>query len=197
LETPIVVLLPNAMVEVRRRQPLGRLLLCALVMVLATGCVQRRMTIRSNPPGALVYIDNYEIGTTPVSVDYIYYGTREIRLIKDGFETLKVNQWIPPPWYDIFPLDFFTENIVPFEIRDARTLDFQLSPQIIVPTDRLLERAENLRRGSRTEGFVAPPRVEAPTGIALPPWVPNVSGAGTTVTAPPGTPTINPLPPRQ
>jgi hypothetical protein len=161
-----------------RRRPVNGAgwLLLLLLAVAGLGCVQRRLTIRSNPPGALVYIDNYEIGTTPVSTDYIYYGTRKIRIIKDGFETLNVKQWIPPPWYEIFPLDFVAENIVPFEIRDQRTLDFQLTPQVIVPTEQLLSRAENLRRGSRTEGFVPPPQVSQPTGIVAPPWLPTISG---------------------
>jgi hypothetical protein len=172
-----------------RRRPVrgtGWLLLL-LVAAAGLGCVQRRLTIRSNPPGALVFVDNYELGTTPVSTDYVYYGTRKIRIIKDGFETLNVKQWIPPPWYQIFPLDFVAENIVPFEIRDQRTLDFQLSPQVIVPTEQLLGRAENLRRGSRTEGYVPPPQVQQPTGIVAPPWLPTISG-----TAPVP---IQPLPP--
>ena len=45
----------------------------AAVVVLATagGCVERRMTIRSNPPGALVYVDDYEIGITP-GLDFVH-----------------------------------------------------------------------------------------------------------------------------
>jgi hypothetical protein len=72
----------------------------ALVAMVAnvTGCVQRRFTIRSNPPGAQVYVDDYEIGTTPVSHDFVYYGTRKIRLVKDGYETLTVYQPMPTPW---------------------------------------------------------------------------------------------------
>lgn len=59
-------------------------LLAGAAVAAAGGCVQRRMTVRSNPPGALVYVDDYQIGTTPVSTDFIYYGTRKIRLVKDG-----------------------------------------------------------------------------------------------------------------
>ena len=29
-------------------------------------------------PGALVYVDDFPIGTTPVSTDFIYYGTRQL-----------------------------------------------------------------------------------------------------------------------
>lgn len=103
------------------------------------------MTIRSNPPGALVYVDDYEIGLTPVSVNFTYYGTRRIRLVKDGFETLTVMENIPAPWYQIPPLDFVSENLVPGEIRDRRTLTYQLRPQTVCPPEELLSRAEQLR----------------------------------------------------
>jgi hypothetical protein len=114
------------------------------------------MTIRTNPPGALVYVDDYQIGTTPISTDFIYYGTRRIRLVKDGYETLTVMQEVPSPWYQITPLDFVTENLIPGEIRDQRTFHYQLTPQMVVPTEQLLSRAENLRRGISSVGFAAP-----------------------------------------
>jgi hypothetical protein len=124
--------------------------LCLLALaagcLAGTGCVQRRMTIRTNPPGALVYVDNDEIGTTPCSTDFIYYGTREIRLIKDGYETVVVQQPIRAPFYQWFGLDFVSENLIPFELRDQQNLDFQLRPQVIVPEDEILARANQLRQ---------------------------------------------------
>ena len=114
------------------------------------------MTVRSNPPGALVYVDDYEIGVTPVSTNFIYYGTRKIRLVKDGYETLTVMQPIPPPWYEYVPLDLVSENFTPGQVRDQRILDFQLKPQVMVPRDQLLSRAEQLRRGVHATGGVVP-----------------------------------------
>ncbi|MBL8826520.1 MAG: PEGA domain-containing protein [Planctomycetaceae bacterium] len=158
--------------------PLQRLLYAIVGMVLmssASGCIQRRLTVRTNPPGALVYIDNYEIGTTPVATDYVYYGTRNVRIVKDGYETLEVKQYIPAPWYDWFPLDFVTENLVPVELRDERALDFELKPQMVKPTHELMSRAEGLRRGNQTAGFVAPPpALQGDTGIVVPELIPNM-----------------------
>lgn len=116
-----------------------------------TGCVQRRLTIRSDPPGALVYVDDYQIGTTPCSTSFLYYGKRKIRLVKDGYETLTVDHRFWPPLYEVPPLDFVSENIVPWELRDEQAVNFKLVPQQLTPTDQLLERAENLRRGSRVQ----------------------------------------------
>ena len=145
--------------------------LAALVCAGQCGCVQRRFTVRSNPPGAVVYVDDYEIGTTPVSHDFVYYGTRKIRLVKDGYETLTVLQKFPAPWYQIIGIDFIAENIVPGEIRDERVVDYQLQPQVIVPTDQLLGRAENLRRGSVPPTAVVPAGAFAPAPVGSPPGV--------------------------
>jgi hypothetical protein len=159
------VFVPHVIAPFSRRTDfagLNRALVCAALVLCAGGCVQRRITIRSNPPGALVYVDKYEIGKTPCSVEYIYYGTREVKLIKDGFETLTVMQWIPPPWYQIPPIDFISENIVPTEIRDERTYNYQLVPTRVVPTNQLLGRAENLRQATRLENLSAAPRLPSP-----------------------------------
>lgn len=128
---------------------IGRMMLLLLLCASSSGCLHRRMTIRTNPPGAQVYIDGYEIGTTPCSTSFLYYGTRNIRLERDGYETLHVKQYIPAPWYEIPPLDFFAENLTPGEIRDERTLNYTMQPQLIVPTDQLLSRAEDLRRNTQ------------------------------------------------
>ena len=123
-------------------------LVATAICILTGGCVERKVLIRSNPPGALVYVDEHEVGITPVAISPIYYGTRTIRLVKDGCETKTVKEPMPPPWYEIPPLDFFSENVVPGTLNDTRTLDFQLQPQGVVPKEELLARAESLRRGT-------------------------------------------------
>ena len=144
--------------------------LLAGLMLVPGGCVRRRLNVRSNPPGALVYVDNQQIGTTPCSVDFTYYGTREIRLVKPGYETLTVNQPVPAPWYQVPPLDFVSENLTPAKIRDNRTVSFNLAPQLVVPTEQLLGRASQLRQ--ETQQYpVAPASVNLPPGTGPPPGV--------------------------
>lgn len=142
--------------------------LLVVAAIAAAGCVQRRMTIRSSPPGALVYVDDYQIGTTPVSTDFIYYGTRKIRLVKDGFETLTVRQPFPIPWYEVFPLDFVTENLWPWEIRDERVVDLAMTPTDAIPAEVVVARAEQARLAA---GSLPP----APT--TTPPPLPRLPGA--------------------
>jgi len=141
----------------------GLLAAGAICLVAAAGCVQRRMTIRSDPPGALVYVDDYQIGTTPVSTDFVYYGTRKIRLVKDGYETLTVRQPFPMPWYEVFPLDFVTENLWPAEIRDERVVDLSMSPAAATPPEEVVGRAEFARAAAGSQPApAAPAAVPAP-----------------------------------
>jgi len=148
----------------------------AICLVAAVGCVQRRMTIRSDPPGALVYVDDYKIGTTPVSTDFVYYGTRKIRLVKDGYETLTVRQPFPLPWYEVFPLDFVTENLWPAEIRDERVVDLSMSPAAATPPEEVVGRAEFARAAAGSQPApqpqavpvqVAPQQVPTPAPMQL------------------------------
>ncbi len=129
----------------------------AIVVVLmaatVTGCVERRYTIRTNPPGALVYVNGQELGTTPVSSSFTYYGDREITLQLDGYETMTVRQPINAPWYDNLLTEFFTENLYPGQLRDERDYTFQLKPLVSPPIDVLRDRAEGLR----AVGTIPPP----------------------------------------
>lgn len=164
-------------------------------LVPAEGCVQRRMTVRTNVPGAQVYVDNYEIGRTPVSTDFIYYGDRTIRLVKDGYETQTVVQPVGAPWYQWPGIDFFTENLWPFEIRDERQFDYQLQPQYVVPTDTLLNRGEELRRNNAAAAQLTAPATTAPAlsapGMVAPPGYltqPQPAASPYSVTPPPSLP---------
>jgi hypothetical protein len=172
------------------RRAILALVLAALVV--PTGCVRRRLAVRSNPPGALVFVDNQQIGTTPCSVDFTYYGTREIRLVKPGYETLTVNQPIPMPWYQIPPIDFVSENVMPNKIEDHRTVAFDLQPQLIVPTEQLLDRANQLRQ--ETLAGAAGPAVSVTSAPGLPATPPPSFGPPPSF-APTPTPGSTPLPP--
>jgi hypothetical protein len=136
------------------------LLLWGVGLLAHPGCVRRRLTVRSNPPGALVYVDDQEVGVTPAATPFVYYGTRKIQILADGYEPLTVKQPLPAPWYQIPPLDFFVENLWPWELRDERVVQFDLQPLQVVPNEKLIERAEALR-GNAQAGIATPLPVTA------------------------------------
>ena len=112
------------------------------------GCLHRRVTIDSDPPGAQVLLDGEDQGITPLAFDIDYYGTREITLVKDGFETRTIMQKIRTPWYQIFPLDFITDNFLPFRMTNRHSFLYRMQPQVHVPEKDLLNRANSLRSES-------------------------------------------------
>ena len=120
-----------------------------VIILTLSGCVSRRMMVMSDPPGALVLLEGKEIGTTPVSVDFTYYGTRELTLIKDGYETLTVQQKVPTPWYQMPVVEFFADNFTPGHITDRHQFRYAMQPQRIVPNAELQRRAEMLRGEAR------------------------------------------------
>ena len=168
----------------------------SLALLLLPGCLRRRMLLRSNPPGAMAYVDNQPIGMTPCSTGFTYYGTREIRLVKPGYETLTVDQPIPAPWYEMPPIDFVSENLMPREIQDYRTLTYNMTPQAIVPTNQLLGRAQQLRLAtSQTSG--TPSSTTPKLGLPVEPIAPGIpiapgthDGSGTLPVPTPAAPTV-------
>jgi hypothetical protein len=117
----------------------------ALLSIGAAGCVERRYTLRTDPPGALAIVNGEEIGHTPVSRSYVYYGYRDITLIHPGYETLHVVQPFKAPWWDNRITEFFTENLVPVTLRDEREYTFKLKPLTAPPVHELVERGDTLR----------------------------------------------------
>ena len=90
-------------------------------------------------------LDGQEVGYTPAGIPFTYYGTRRLTLVKPGFETHTELVTIPPPWYQVFPVDFVSDNFLPGHVADRHDIYRQLSPQTVVPLDQLQQRADSLR----------------------------------------------------
>lgn len=87
----------------RGRLPLA---ICALAIPLTVpGCIDRRLTITSDPPGAIVTLNEVEVGRTPLQTRFLWYGTYDVRLNLDGFEPLSTSRAAAAPIYEIPPLD--------------------------------------------------------------------------------------------
>ena len=123
----------------------GVLLLGLLSLACFSGCMKRRILLRSQPEGALVTIDHQTIGHTPVAIPFTYYAGRKIEMEKDGYETEKFTHRFSPPWYQIPPFDLISDNFLGREIRDQRLIDVQLRPKATVFENQLLERSDQLR----------------------------------------------------
>jgi hypothetical protein len=113
------------------------------------GCVERTVSICTEPSGAVVVLNDQEVGKSPVKVPFTWYGDYDIILRKEGFETLHTNRRIDAPWYQWPLIDLFAECLVPFTVYDDRQLEtFVLKPKQEVDKEALLESAEELKARS-------------------------------------------------
>jgi hypothetical protein len=116
-----------------------------ILAVALSGCVRRTIRITTEPPNALVFLNDQEIGRSEVSTDFLWYGDYDVIIRKEGRQTLHTNWVIKPPWYQIVPIDFFAEVLWPGQIHDVRRRHFVLEPQELPMTDELIGRAEETR----------------------------------------------------
>lgn len=154
-------------------------MVAALLTVCATaGCIERRFVIDSVPPGALVYHNGLYLGTTPVDGYIVFYGKQQFKLIKEGYETLDVVQPYPPPWYELPGIDFITENIYPFKVRDVRRFCYDMKPLQAVSAEEIHLRAEQLRARGQAIGVRPIPQPLPPAAPPPPPPPPGTPPPG-------------------
>ena len=120
------------------------------VMLLA-GCVERKLTIVTEPSEAVVWLNDEEVGVTPVTVNFNWYGDYNIRIEKPGFEILNTHRLLDPPAHDRFPLDFFAEVLWPKTIKNSYTWTFDLGPYQQVPAEELIKQASYMRDQANNE----------------------------------------------
>jgi hypothetical protein len=116
-----------------------------VLLVFAGGCVgvRRELTVESEPAGALVYINDEEVGRTPLTKDFLYYGTIDLKLRKEGYETLEDHPRVWAPFWQIPPLDLITEAM---SLTDRHRLSYEMKPKIADPDpDELVKRGIALR----------------------------------------------------
>ena len=113
--------------------------------ILLCGCVERELKINTKPEGALVILNDEEIGVSPVTVSFEWYGDYWVRIRKQGFETIDTHKELKGPWYDHFPFDFFAQIVNPNRIVDSYEWTFELSPSQQISRDELIQKAKELK----------------------------------------------------
>jgi len=127
------------------------------------------MTVMSNPPGAIVYLDGKEIGRTPFSTNFDHYGKREFRVVKQGYETKTELVSVRAPWYQWIGFDFVSEVLLPGKLTDHKSYEFDLQPERVVLNTEIVARAEQFRRTAHADGM---PRIGGSPAV-----VPSLSPA--------------------
>ncbi|MFN5494973.1 MAG: PEGA domain-containing protein [bacterium] len=114
-----------------------------------SGCVERRIWIDTAPRGALVWVNDAQVGRTPVDLAITHEGTYDLRIEKEGFEPLITPATTEGPIWDMVPLDLVVE-ILPIKARNESRWKFTLVPRDD-SENALVDRATALRDRLRGE----------------------------------------------
>jgi PEGA domain-containing protein len=116
-----------------------------LTLVSVGGCVHRTITVRSDPPDALVYLNDQEVGRTPFTREFTWYGTYDVEVRKEGYQSIKTTAMVWAPWWQWVPFDLITEAL---PLEDHHDLNYKLVP----PSPRQTDPELLLRRGEQMQG---------------------------------------------
>lgn len=132
-----------------------RLGLLLLTCMATCGCVERNLTINTEPAGALVFLNGEELGEAPVTVGFQWYGDYRVLCRKSGYEPLTTHRDLRAPWYSYFPIDFFANILYPGRIEEHYTWSFALEPRQPMDRETLIDNALSLQK-----------RLEDPNAVA-------------------------------
>ena len=144
-----------------KAKPIRLAVLLALVIciaVLLSGCVERTMTIVTEPAGATVYVAGEHKGESPVVMPFDFYGAHNVEIYKKDYKGLREVVEPKVPLYQRVPLDFFAELLFPFTLHDDHRYTYMLAPAKIEDATALRERAEQAKARFDTGGSAAEPK---------------------------------------
>ena len=100
-----------------------------LSLLLLPACVDRRITVTSDPPGARVWLNDTEIGRTPVQTGFKFYGVYDVRLELDGYEPIHEAREANAPIYEYPGLDLVT-GLIPIDWESRVDWHFELTTRL-------------------------------------------------------------------
>ena len=104
--------------------------------------MQRTIRIESEPSGALVFLNDREVGRTPVEVGFTYYGVYDVRLTKEGFAPLMTSAEAETPVYELPVIDIVAGALFQPKTRVEWFFELEASE---VDADAVIARARALR----------------------------------------------------
>ncbi|MFP4380835.1 MAG: PEGA domain-containing protein [Candidatus Sumerlaeia bacterium] len=99
----------------------------AAILLSTTACIRSRLEVTTDPPGATVHFHQQERGDSPITIPFIWYWFYELKVEKEGYETVEKTVFLAPrPWL-VMPLDIIME-LLPIPIIDTHRRHIELIP---------------------------------------------------------------------
>jgi len=128
---------------------------CLLPLLLLTGCVERRIQVTSSPSGARVWINDQQVGTTPVETRFTFYGNYDVRVELAGYNAINELRQAKAPLYE-YPGPDLIATALPYNFKPVVEWHFELT-QVEETTnpkgarENLLDRATDLRNQAQSD----------------------------------------------
>jgi len=123
----------------------GGVLFCLATLILLSGCVERSLYLRSDPPGANVTVNGKDVGMTPLRMPFTTYGDYEIVMSAPDHQRLQEVVSVEAPWWETIVLDFFVENVWPWTVTDEHDISLKLQPLAALGESGVDRREKELR----------------------------------------------------
>lgn len=147
--------------------------LAAIALLPGCGRQERIIEVTSTPTGALVWLNDAELGRTPVQAEFLHFGTYDVRLRLEGYEPIVTSREAHTPIHEFPPIDLIAAAL-PGDRVTRINWHFDLQPlaERVDPAAAerdLLDRARDFRTRSIPPAPAAPPAEPAPTEPPTPP----------------------------
>jgi len=153
--------------RMRHAAPTTLLFTLAMLCTGLIGCVERTISITSEPTGALVMLNDEEVGRTPLQVPFTWYGTYDVRLERDGYHPKWTTADAKAPWWETPGIDLVAEAIP--DAQSRINWHFTLDPLGEFDEDAFVQRARNLNQKANLRGNVDAMPTATPGNAAVPP----------------------------
>ncbi len=134
----------------RRSRIINRAILTLAMLTLLTGCIERRIKITTEPPGARVWFNDVELGASPVVTAFTFYGDYDVRVELDGYERISTFRKAKAPIHEWPGVDLVA-TALPTRIENEIHWHFELEPELesVLDAEQLerdmVERSDELR----------------------------------------------------
>lgn len=129
--------------------------MAAAGLLTLSGCVERSITIVTDPPGSIVYLNDVEKGTTPLTTSFEWYGVYGIRIRgkknigtptdpKYQYYYLHTHRATNRPWFQYYGIDLIAA-LLPIEFKDHKIWAFVVPPVKTLPNKQLIQNAQKMR----------------------------------------------------
>lgn len=124
------------------------------------GCLERRIQITSDPSGALVWLNDVEVGRTPCETAFTYFGDYDVRVRLEGYEPLVERKNARQPVYEYPPMDLVA-TALPAKIETEIKWHFVLEKSLESTQSKDAFEMDLITRAKELRGQVERPGTES------------------------------------